>query len=78
MANMQVLNFSLTLAFGIFAYVCFIHTNKLLSTSIGRSLLSLITMHWVRSDGRLSLTHSLVLMGFGQCYHPLFYFDVER
>lgn len=44
---MQVLNISLTFVFIIFSYISFVHTNELLNTPLGHSLLVLITMLWI-------------------------------
>ncbi len=45
-ALMQVLNLSLTFAFVIFSYISLVHTQELLSTSLGHSLLSLMALFW--------------------------------
>ena len=45
-AIMPVLNLSLTFVFVIFAYISLAHSNELLSTSLGRSLLMLIAIFW--------------------------------
>jgi hypothetical protein len=45
-AIMPVLNLSLTFVFVIFAYISLAHSNELLSTSLGRSLLMLIAVFW--------------------------------
>lgn len=45
-AIMQVLNLSLTLVFIIFSYISLVHTKELLSTSLGQSLLILISLFW--------------------------------
>ena len=45
-AIMQVLNLSLIFSFVIFAYISFVHTKELLSTSLGQSLLWLIAIFW--------------------------------
>ncbi len=41
-ATMQVLNISITFIFFIFAYLSFVHTQELLNTRMGNSLLVLI------------------------------------
>lgn len=46
-AIMQVVNLSLTIVFVIFAYISLVHTNELLSTSLGKSLLSFMALFWV-------------------------------
>lgn len=46
-ATMQVLNVSITFIFVIFAYVSFAHTNELLNTPLGQSLLVLISILWL-------------------------------
>ena len=43
-AVMQVLNLSLTFAFFIFGYISLFHVQELKTTSLGRSLLLLISM----------------------------------
>jgi len=43
---MQVLNISLTFAFVIFAYISLFHTDELLSTETGLSLLVLMSLFW--------------------------------
>lgn len=45
-AIMQVLNVSLTLTFMIFGYISLAHTDELLSTALGRSLLVLMALFW--------------------------------
>ena len=45
-AVMQVLNLSLTFAFFIFGYISLFHTRELLTTSLGTSLLLLISIFW--------------------------------
>ena len=44
---MQVVNLSLTIVFIIFAYISLVHTNALLSTSLGKSLLTFMALFWV-------------------------------
>ena len=44
---MQVLNVSLTFIFCIFAYISFLHTDELLGTQLGRTLLVMISMLWL-------------------------------
>jgi hypothetical protein len=44
---MQVVNLSLTIVFVIFAYISLVHTNELLSTSLGKSLLSFMALFWL-------------------------------
>ena len=46
-ATMQVLNISITFIFFIFAYVSFAHSQELVSTPLGNSLLVLISCLWV-------------------------------
>jgi len=46
-ATMQVLNISITFIFFIFAYVSFAHTQELLNTRLGNSLLALISCLWL-------------------------------
>ena len=46
-AIMQVLNLSLSFAFIIFSYISLVHTNELLSTALGHSLLILMLLFWV-------------------------------
>ena len=45
-AIMQVVNLSLTFVFVIFAYISLIHSEELLITSLGRSLLVFIALFW--------------------------------
>jgi len=45
-AVMQVLNLSLTFVFLIFAYISLFHTQELLSTNLGNTLLLLISIFW--------------------------------
>jgi hypothetical protein len=45
-AIMQVLNLSLTIVFILFAYVSLVHTNELLTTPLGNSLLIFISLLW--------------------------------
>ncbi len=45
-AVMQVINLSLTFVFIIFAYISLVHTNELLSSALGQSLLSLMAAFW--------------------------------
>jgi len=44
---MQVLNLCLTFVFVIFAYISLAHTNELLSTPLGRTLLILMATFWL-------------------------------
>ena len=46
-AVMQVLNISLTIAFFIFGYISLFHASELQTTSLGRSLLLLISIFWL-------------------------------
>lgn len=46
-ATMQVLNISLTLIFCIIAYISFAHTNELLNTALGNTLLVLLSGWWL-------------------------------
>ena len=46
-AVMQVLNLCLTFAFFIFGYISLFHTQELQTTSLGRSLLLLISIFWL-------------------------------
>ena len=46
-STMQVLNITLTLIFVIFAYISIAHTEELLTTSLGYSLIVLISMLWL-------------------------------
>ena len=45
-AIVQVLNLSLTFAFIVFAYVSLLHSEEMLATPLGRSLLFLIAAFW--------------------------------
>ena len=46
-ALMPVLNLSLTAAFVIFAWISLFHTEELLSTPLGRSLLLMMSLFWL-------------------------------
>jgi hypothetical protein len=46
-STIQVLNWSITFIFGIFAYISFVHTEELLNSGLGNSLLILISMLWL-------------------------------
>ncbi len=46
-ATIQVLNISITFIFVIFAYISFAHTQELLTTPLGRTLLFLISSLWL-------------------------------
>ena len=46
-ATMQVLNISITFIFFILAYISFSHTDELLKTQLGNSLLVLIACLWI-------------------------------
>jgi len=46
-AIMPVLNLSLTFVFVIFSYISLVHTNELLSTSLGNSLLYFMALFWL-------------------------------
>lgn len=46
-AVIQVLNISITFIFFIFAYISFAHTQELLNTDLGRTLLVLISVLWL-------------------------------
>ena len=46
-ATIQVLNISITFIFFIFAYISFAHTNELLNSQLGRTLLVLISGLWL-------------------------------
>ena len=46
-ATIQVLNISITFIFFIFAYISFLHTQELLNTQLGKSLLILISCLWL-------------------------------
>jgi hypothetical protein len=45
-STIQVLNISITFIFFIFAYISFAHTNELLYTPLGNTLLILISCLW--------------------------------
>jgi len=46
-ATIQVLNISITFVFFIFSYISFLHTQELLTTELGNSLLRLISGLWL-------------------------------
>jgi len=53
-AIMQVLNVSLIFAFVIFGYISLLHTNELMESSLGHSLLVLIALFWLfRAIGQI-------------------------
>lgn len=43
---MQILNLCLTFVFLVFAYISLFHTDELLSTALGTTLLALIAIFW--------------------------------
>ena len=45
-AVMQVLNISITVIFGLFAYISLVHTDELLDTGLGRTLLAGLALVW--------------------------------
>ena len=45
--TIQVLNISITFIFFILAYISFAHTNELLSTQLGNTMLVLISVLWL-------------------------------
>jgi len=45
-AIIQVLNISLTIAFVVFAYISFVHTEELLNTKLGFSIVILMSLFW--------------------------------
>ncbi|MES9863139.1 MAG: hypothetical protein ABW157_06460 [Candidatus Thiodiazotropha sp. LLP2] len=46
-STIQVLNLSIIFIFGIIAYVSFVHTDELLNTDLGKSMLVLISLLWL-------------------------------
>jgi len=46
-STIQVLNLSITFVFMIFAYISFAHTDELLNTALGKSLLILMSTLWL-------------------------------
>jgi hypothetical protein len=60
-AIMQVLNISLIMVFVIFAFLSFGHTNELLTSNLGQSLLSLMALFW--------LARSIQQIVFFQMHH---------
>jgi hypothetical protein len=46
-ATMQVLNLAITFIFVIIAYISFAHTDELLNTGLGTSILILLSMLWL-------------------------------
>lgn len=46
-SSMQVLNLSLTIVFAVFAYISLVHSNELLSTQLGKSLLFSMALLWL-------------------------------
>lgn len=45
-STIQVLNISITFIFLIFAYISFFHTNELIGTSLGKSILVFLSILW--------------------------------
>ena len=70
---MQVMNISLIFIFFIFAYLSFFHTAELLATTVGRTLLTLISLFWLlrtlqqilffRLKSKISVLLTLVFCG---------------
>ena len=46
-STIQVLNLSITFIFAIFTYISFVHTDELISTELGKSILILISILWL-------------------------------
>ncbi|MBI2333387.1 MAG: hypothetical protein HYU84_14725 [Chloroflexi bacterium] len=46
-AIVQILNLCLTFIFFVMAYVSFVHTAELISTSLGRTILASIALFWI-------------------------------
>lgn len=46
-STIQVLNISITFVFGIFAYISIVHTQELLTTSLGNTLLVFMSALWL-------------------------------
>jgi len=46
-AIMQVLNLCLTFAFVLFGYIGLVHTDEMVGTSLGRSLLAWLALFWL-------------------------------
>jgi hypothetical protein len=46
-STIQVLNLSITFIFVIFGYISFMHTDELLNTQLGKSMLMLISILWL-------------------------------
>ncbi len=51
-ATTQVLNISITFIFAIFAYISLAHTDELLNTTLGKSILILISIFWLFRTGQ--------------------------
>ena len=62
-AVMQVLNISITVVFVIFCYISLVHTEELLTTPLGHSLLVLMALFW--------LARSIQQILFFKLQHPL-------
>ncbi len=58
-AMIQVLNLSITFIFFIFSYISFFHTQELLNTSLGNSLLLLMSALWLFRAGQQILFYKL-------------------
>ena len=46
-STIQVLNISITFIFFVFSYISLVHTDELLSTELGHSILLLISLLWL-------------------------------
>lgn len=57
--TMQVLNLSLTIVFVIFAYISLVHTNELLATPIGKSLLFSMALLWLARTAMQAVFYKL-------------------
>jgi len=57
--TMQVVNLSLTIVFVIFAYISLTHTNELLSTQLGKSLLFSIALLWLARTAMQAVFYKL-------------------
>ena len=58
-STMQVLNISITLVFAIFSYISFVHTNELLNTDLGNTLLALIAIFWFARSAQQVIFYKL-------------------
>ena len=57
--TMQVLNLSLTIVFVMFAYISLVHSNELLTTPLGKSLLFSMALLWLARTAMQAVFYKL-------------------